>query len=122
MALVILSRGAKRRLMTSAGDKITRPRARRPALARAVPAILSTVVLAACERSPAAPTFSFFGSYFPAWIICTGFGVVAAVVMRKIFIVAGLDEALPVKLLVYASLALIAAVGLWFLWFGGGPR
>lgn len=107
--------------MTGAGQSLMRPWARGPLLPRFGLISCLTVPLAGCDRPPAAPTFVFFGSYFPAWIVCAILGVVVAVAVRKLFIVIGLDEALPVRLIVYASLALMAAVGLWSLWFGGSP-
>ena len=107
--------------MTGAGLSLMPPRMFRPALVRIGLTFCLAVPLAACQRPPAAPTFVFFGSYFPAWIVCAILGVVVAVAVRKLFIVIGLDEVLPVRLIVYASLALMAAVGLWSLWFGGSP-
>lgn len=108
--------------MTGAGQSLTWPRTLGPVFARLGLTMCLTVPLTACDRPPAAPTFVFFGSYFPAWIVCAILGVFAAVAVRKLFIVIGLDEVLPVRLLVYASLALIAAIGLWYIWFGGSPR
>jgi len=51
-----------------------------------------------------------FGAYFPAWLICAAVAVVGAVVVRAAFIKIGLDDVLPVRLLVYSALA--ALIGL----------
>ena len=72
-----------------------------------------------CAPVPAAPTFVVFGSFFPAWIVCALAGLVAALVMRVVFVRIGLDEHLPVRLLVYVGLTLLWAIGLWFAFFGG---
>ena len=82
--------------------------------------ITSLVVgLAGCQRAPAAPAFDVFGSYFPAWIVCALAGLVAALVSRAVFIRIGIDEHLPVRLLVYLSLTVLWAIGLWFFFFAG---
>lgn len=75
--------------------------------------------LAGCGRAPSAPAFDVFGSYFPAWIVCTLAGLVATLVSRAVFIRIGLDEHLPVRLLVYLSLTVLWSVGLWFFFFAG---
>lgn len=66
-----------------------------------------------------APSVPIFGSYFPVWIICAVLGVIAAVIGRQLFIVLGLDEFLPLRLLVYLCLAIGSALAIWFFWFGG---
>lgn len=66
-----------------------------------------------------APSVPIFGSYFPVWIICAVLGVIVAVIGRQLFIALGLDEFLPVRLLVYLCLAIGSALAIWFFWFGG---
>lgn len=75
--------------------------------------------LAGCGRAPVAPTFTVFGSFFPAWIVCALAGLVATLVTRAVFVRIGLDEHLPVRLLVYAAATVLWAVGLWFYFFAG---
>ncbi|MFG1431907.1 YtcA family lipoprotein [Xanthobacter sp. V2C-8] len=58
-----------------------------------------------------APTISFFGAYFPSWLACTLAGILGAVVVRVAFIRMGVDDVLPFRLPVYASIA----AGLGFL-------
>ena len=85
------------------------------------PAAVLAIASAAtgCARAPAAPTFTVFGSFFPAWIVCTLAGIVATLLTRAVFTRIGLDEHLPVKLLVYVAVMLLWSIGLWFVFFGG---
>lgn len=68
----------------------------------------AALVLAGCslQSSPALP---LFGAYFPSWLVCLALGVVGAILVRGVFIRLGLDDMLPWRLFVYASLA--AAIG-----------
>lgn len=37
-----------------------------------------------------APSFALFGAFFRAWMLCAGFGIIAAIAARAIFIFSGL--------------------------------
>ncbi|WP_244407734.1 YtcA family lipoprotein [Roseomonas fluvialis] len=63
--------------------------------------------VARCTMSPSLP---LFGAYFPFWLVCVGVGVVGAVALRVAFIRFGIDEVLPLRLLVYVCCA--ATIGL----------
>jgi hypothetical protein len=65
-----------------------------------------------------APTMDLFGSYFPAWMLCAAVGIVAAVIMRQILAVAGINEHVVAPLLTYAALAVAATLLAWLVWFG----
>ena len=52
---------------------------------------------------------ALFGAYFPFWLICLAVGVVGAAVVRLAFIQLGIDEVLPVRLLVYVALGVLIA-------------
>lgn len=69
----------------------------------------------------AAPALEVFGAYFPAWIFCALLGVFGAVVVRAILAKLQIDEFLPAKLLVYLAFAVLIGVGVWKLWYAGGP-
>jgi hypothetical protein len=58
------------------------------------------------------------GSYFPAWMLCAGVGIVAAVILRQILAVAGIADYVVAPLLTYAGFAVSATVLVWLLWFG----
>ena len=70
--------------------------------------------LSACDLK-GAPSYSIFGAFFPAWLLCAGIGLVGSVVLRVLVIAIGFEEALPWPLLVY--LAFATGVTLW-LWLG----
>ena len=71
--------------------------------------------VAACSYSP---TMDLFGSYFPAWMLCSGVGIVAAVIIRQILALAGINDYVIAPLLTYAALAVSATLLAWLLWFG----
>lgn len=65
-----------------------------------------------------APNQDILGSFFPAWMLCAGLGILVAVIARLILAKAGIDAFLPAKLPVYGGLALGATLAFWLLWFG----
>jgi len=71
--------------------------------------------VAACSS---APTMDLLGSYFPGWMLCAVVGVAAAVIIRQILAVAGINEYVVAPLLTYAGLALAATLLAWLFWFG----
>ena len=74
-------------------------------------------LLSGCER-PLSPSFPLFGAYFPAWLACAAFGIVAALLVRVVFIRAGVDDLLPWRLLVYTCLGAGIAFALALLVYG----
>ena len=64
------------------------------------------------------PTQDLFGSYFPAWMLCAVLGVAAAVIIRQILVLAGINDYIVVPLLTYAGLAVSGTLLAWLLWFG----
>jgi YtcA-like protein len=77
--------------------------------------IAITLPVAACNY---APTMNLFGSYFPAWILCAAVGIVAAVIIRQMLAVTGINDYVVAPLLTYAALAVSATLLAWLLWFG----
>jgi hypothetical protein len=70
--------------------------------------LATTLLLAGC--SPAgAPTIPMFGAYFPSWLACALIGILGAVVVRLVFIKAGIDDVLPWRLPIYVCVA--ASIG-----------
>ena len=67
---------------------------------------------------PHSPTLDLFGSYFPACMLCAVVGILAAVVIRHVLVVAGIDEYVLAPLLTYAGLAVSATLLVWLVWFG----
>lgn len=77
--------------------------------------LLAIPLLAAgCSHSP---TLNLFGSYFPAWMVCAALGAIAAVLIRQILRVAGVDEYVVAPALTYVAFAVAAALLFWLLWF-----
>lgn len=68
-------------------------------------ALGAALALGGCSAS-GAPTIVLFGAYFPSWLACALAGIAGAVAVRLIFIPLGLDDALPVRLPVYAAIAI----------------
>jgi hypothetical protein len=75
-------------------------------------AIGSLLLTAACD-----PIFNFYGSFFPAWVICLLTGVICAVLLRFAFAVTGLEEGFVPILLVYPALAFLIACLTWLVFF-----
>jgi hypothetical protein len=64
------------------------------------------------------PTLDLLGSYFPAWMLCALVGIIAAIIIRQILAVAGINEYVVAPLLTYAALAVSGTLIAWLLWFG----
>jgi hypothetical protein len=92
------------------------------ALSKGVIAAAILFLLAGCSQYPAAPMMSVFGSFVPSWIVCAIVGVLSAVLLRQIFVWVGIDEVLPLRLLVYLSASVLVGIVFWFLLFAGMPQ
>ena len=73
--------------------------------------------LSACGLK-GAPSYSIFGAFFPAWLLCVAIGLVGSVVLRILVIALGFEEVLPWPLLVYTAFATGVALWLWLALFG----
>jgi hypothetical protein len=74
-----------------------------------------TLAVSGCSH---APTMDLLGSYFPAWMLCAAIGILAAVIIRQILVLAGIHEYVVVPLLTYTGFAVSAALLVWLFWFG----
>jgi hypothetical protein len=88
---------------------------RRRGVLRALRRVAIALPVTACTY---APTMDLFGSYFPAWMLCAAIGIVAAIIIRQILAVAGINDYVVAPLLTYAGLAVSATLLAWLLWFG----
>lgn len=79
--------------------------------------LLSTLPLAGCSGG-GAPSFSMFGAFFPAWLLCGVIGIFAAGIARAAFVSTGLASRLPYQLFVCAAIGVISAVLVWRIFFG----
>lgn len=76
---------------------------------------LPSLLLGGCTSSPTIP---LFGAYFPGWLLCAAVGVVAAIVVRTLSIISGLDAILVFRLFTYVATGVLVGLGLWTLIFG----
>ncbi|WP_235890546.1 YtcA family lipoprotein [Martelella alba] len=67
-------------------------------------------LLDSCARASHGPAISLYGAYFPSWIASTLIGIIATVIIRLVLIKTGIDEILPLRVVVYFCLAI--AIGL----------
>ena len=59
-----------------------------------------------------------FGSFFPAWMLCAGAGIVIAVILRQVLVALGVDRYLIAPALTYLCIAVAGTLVVWLLWFG----
>jgi len=79
--------------------------------------VVVALALSGCTRQ-AAPSFSLFGAYFPAWLFCMLAGVLGAICARVILVVSGLSNVVPAQLAVCAAIGVIVASLCWLFWLG----
>ena len=79
---------------------------------------LSTLpALAGCSVE-GAPTIPLAGAYFPSWLASALVGTLGSVLVRVVFVRIGLDDVLPLRLLVYVSLGFAIAFAVAQQFFG----
>ena len=66
----------------------------------------------------ASPSLPIAGAYFPFWLICAFGGIISTILIRVILIRAGVDDVIPLRLLVYAGMAAAIALGFARLLYG----
>ena len=65
------------------------------------------------------PYINIVGSFFPSWMLCALIGIVTALLVRWLFVRAGVDPYLGPRRLVYSSLAILVTLVLWVAVFRG---
>ena len=65
-----------------------------------------------------APSVSLFGAFFPAWLFCAAFGLIACFILRGALILVRFDDAIPFKLFVFLAFAVAMTLGSWLVLFG----
>jgi YtcA family len=93
---------------------------RRAAPARFAALVSNSTALLAADGSTVsgAPSYTLFGAFFPAWMICAVIGIFGAIGARAAMVSSGLAKVLPYQLFVCASIGLIVALLVWLIWFG----
>lgn len=70
-------------------------------------------LLTGCGR---APTFDVMGSFFPAWLVCLGSGILLTFLARRVLLRQKIALVYPI--LVYPSITAIFTFLLWLIFFG----
>lgn len=65
-----------------------------------------------------APSQDLLGSYFPAWMLCVGVGIVAAVVCHLVLVAIRLDKHVLMPPLGYVAVAIAVTLFTWLYRFG----
>jgi len=73
-----------------------------------------SLVVSGCGR---APSFSIFGSFFPAWLICIVAGIVFAASANRALAYWKLDQEIRWSIVVYPCIAMFFACTLWLIFF-----
>jgi len=76
---------------------------------------VAALCLAGCSTSPAQ---DMFGSFFPAWMLCTAAGIASAVILRQVLSALGINQYLIAPPLTYLCIAVAGTLLVWLLWFG----
>jgi hypothetical protein len=75
------------------------------------------IALAICSTG-CDPVINFYGSYFPAWVVCIVVGIFLAALLRWAFAATGLERHLGSLVIIYPALAFLLSAGVWLLFFG----
>lgn len=86
----------------------------RPAFLRRAAFLPVLLLLAACDTARA-PSFLVMGSYVPSWLVGAFISIPLTLLVRLVFIRLRLDDALPLRLLVYLAIALLFTLAFAFL-------
>lgn len=78
----------------------------------------STLVLILLLTTGCDPVINFYGSFFPAWVVCVAFGIFLASLLRWFFAWTRLERHLGPLVLVYPALAFLLTCATWLLLFG----
>lgn len=102
---------------TVSGQRIQWPARLAGKLRRVAVTLFAPFLLAGCV-SAGAPAIPLFGAYFPSWLLCAMVGILGAVILRLLFVRAGIDDALPIRLPVYVCIAAGIGFAVSILGFG----
>jgi YtcA family len=64
------------------------------------------------------PSLNIFGTFFPSWMLCALFGIIAAVAAYKLFSALRIDADLRPAVLLYPSIAMTVASMVWLSFYG----
>lgn len=64
------------------------------------------------------PVVNFYGSFFPAWVVCLALGIFLTALLRWLFAVTQLERNLGPLTFVYPALAFLLSAVIWLVLFG----
>lgn len=64
-----------------------------------------------------APSINLVGSFFPAWMLCVAVGVIAVMMLRRVFVRTGIEPHLGSLPPVYFCLWVLITLGTWLFFF-----
>jgi len=76
--------------------------------------LAAMILLTGCRG---APSINLVGSFFPAWMLCVGLGVIGVLLLRRVFVRTEIEAHLGVVPLVYFCLWVLLTLGFWLLFF-----
>ena len=82
----------------------------------AVTRLLAACLLGGCSLK-GAPSYSIFGAFFTAWLLCAGIGIAGSIGLRSLFIATGLEAEMPFRPLMYFAFAAGLTLSIWLLLF-----
>jgi hypothetical protein len=76
--------------------------------------LLPMALLTGCRASP---QINVLGSFFPAWMLSIGIGIVGTLLLRRLFVRTRLEPYLGVVPLVYFCLCVLVTLASWLVFF-----
>jgi len=76
--------------------------------------LLALMLLTGCRGQP---QINLLGSFFPAWMLCMGIGVVGMLLLRQVFVRTKLEPHLGLRPLVYFCLWVLLTLASWLIFF-----
>lgn len=83
---------------------------------RRVFGLIALSALGGCTRA-GAPSFDFFGAFFPAWLLCSLAGILAAAGARVLLMTPRLSGVIPYPFAICTAVGVIAGILVWVLFF-----
>lgn len=86
---------------------------RRPSTGLVLVLLATALLTSGCD-----PVVNFYGSFFPAWVICVALGIILSAVCRWMFVVTRLERHLGPLVFIYPALAFLMTCLAWLVLFG----
>ena len=76
--------------------------------------LVGVMLLAGCRG---APQVNLMGSFFPAWMVSVGIGILGTLLLRRVFVRAKLEPSLRPLPLLYFCLWVLLTLASWLIFF-----